>query len=60
MANAESIVIHADHRQMVKFGSKSDEGYTKISDYLQMMTADADTVSLRWEQEGNIRAGTHA
>jgi hypothetical protein len=37
-ADAEAIAIHADHIDMVKYASKEDPGYEKVSEYLQIMT----------------------
>jgi alpha-beta hydrolase superfamily lysophospholipase len=57
-ANAESIVIPKDHINMAKFISKEDSGYEKISEYLQIMVADAsDQIQLRWEEEARITEG---
>ncbi|KFA76937.1 hypothetical protein S40288_10344, partial [Stachybotrys chartarum IBT 40288] len=54
-ANAESIVIHNDHINMVKFVLKEDSGYEKISGYLQIMVANAgEQIRLRWEEEARI------
>ena len=51
-ANAEQIVIHADHSNMVKFTSKDDSGYTTVSEHLQIMAnAAAEEIRLRWEAE---------
>jgi hypothetical protein len=58
-ADAEPIIMHADHINMVKFGSKLDEGYKKILDYIQIMAQDApDKVGSKWEQEDRVKAGT--
>ncbi|CAH0020139.1 unnamed protein product [Clonostachys rhizophaga] len=54
-ANAESIVIHHDHINMVKFISKEDNGYEKISGYLQIMVVNTgDQIRQRWEEEARI------
>ncbi|RYC81882.1 hypothetical protein BFJ63_vAg15229 [Fusarium oxysporum f. sp. narcissi] len=51
-ADAEPIVIHADHRNMVKFVSKQDVGYGTVSEHLQIMMIDAeDVIRSRWEAE---------
>ncbi|KAH6986817.1 hypothetical protein EDB80DRAFT_183685 [Ilyonectria destructans] len=51
-ADAEPIVIHADHKNMVKFLSKQDVGYTTVSEHLQIMMVDAEGIILsRWEAE---------
>ena len=39
--NGEPIVIHADHRKMVKYMSREDNGYNVISEHLQIMASDA-------------------
>jgi hypothetical protein len=58
-ADAEPIIMHADHVNMVKFRSKSDEGYQKVLDYIQIMTWNApDKVRSQWEKEGRVKAGT--
>jgi hypothetical protein len=36
-ADAEAIVIHEDHINMVKFSSKEDNGYKTVSGHLQIM-----------------------
>ena len=36
-ADAEAIVIHADHINMVKFTSKEDNGYRTVSGHLRIM-----------------------
>lgn len=60
-ADAEPIVIHADHINIVKFGSKSDEGYRKVSGHLRVMAASAgDVVGSRWDTEGRVNAGTQS
>ena len=54
-ANAEPIVIHADHINMVKFESNSDSGYKKISGHLQIMAESAgDVISPRWQEESRV------
>jgi hypothetical protein len=57
-ADAEPIVIHADHINMVKFASKEDSDYGTVSGHLQIMVQDASkVVSSRWEEEERINAG---
>jgi hypothetical protein len=49
-ANAESVILHADHINMVKYSSKEDSNYITISQHLQIMTTDATkAVHTRWE-----------
>lgn len=56
--DAEQIVIHADHREIVKFESKEDNNYKKVSGHLVVMVKEADSVvSLRWDEEGRVDAG---
>lgn len=51
-ADAESIVIHADHKNMVKFHSSQDGGYTTVSGHLRIMMVDAEhVIQSRWEAE---------
>jgi hypothetical protein len=58
-ADAEPIIMHADHINMVKFHSGSDEGYKKVLDYIQIMAEDApDKIGFQWEKEGRVKAGT--
>jgi hypothetical protein len=46
-ADAEPIVIHADHINMVKFASKQDNGYRTVSGHLQIMAENAgEAISL--------------
>ena len=57
-ADAEQIMIHADHKEMVKFESKKDNDYEKVSDHLIIMVESAGSViSLRWEEEVRVDAG---
>jgi hypothetical protein len=43
---------------MVKFESKEDNDYEKVSDHLIIMAEDAGSViGLRWEQEFRVDAG---
>ncbi|RYP46151.1 hypothetical protein DL768_007626 [Monosporascus sp. mg162] len=54
-ADAEPIVIHADHHKMVKFFSKEDIGYVTISEHLQIMISNAESnVRSRWEAEARV------
>jgi hypothetical protein len=57
-ADAEPIVVHADHINMVKFASKEDNGYKTVSGYLRIMAQSAsDVISARWEEEGRVGEG---
>jgi hypothetical protein len=52
VADAESIAIHANHKNIVKFVSQTDGGYEKVSEYLILMARRAgDTISNRWIEE---------
>ncbi|KAI6080082.1 hypothetical protein F4821DRAFT_104114 [Hypoxylon rubiginosum] len=54
-ADAEAIGIHADHIHMVKFSSKNDRNYKKVSGKLQIMARNAEeTVRSRWETEVRV------
>lgn len=56
--DAEQIMIHADHREMVRFETKEDNDYEKTSDHLIVMAEKAGSaISLRWEEEGRVNAG---
>ena len=58
-ADSEPIAIHADHINMVKFGSKLDPGYKKVSENLQLMARRAgNAIGGRWDAETKLNAGT--
>ncbi|KAF5658010.1 tetratricopeptide repeat domain-containing protein [Fusarium heterosporum] len=51
-ADAEPIVIHADHKNMVKFPSGQDVGYITVSEHIQIMMVGAvGAIRSRWEAE---------
>ncbi|KAF1940047.1 tetratricopeptide repeat domain-containing protein, partial [Clathrospora elynae] len=55
--NGEPIAIHADHINMVKFGSKSDPGYKTVSGHMRLMAGNAgDTIGGRWDTEAKVNA----
>jgi hypothetical protein len=57
-ADAEPIVIHADHINMTKFASKEDNGYKTVSGHLQVMSQSANNViASRWEEESRVNTG---
>ncbi|KAF2228898.1 hypothetical protein EV356DRAFT_456844 [Viridothelium virens] len=57
-AHTETIAMHADHINMVKFASKEDIGYRTVSSHLWIMTQDATAiVRSRWEEENRIDTG---
>lgn len=59
LANAEPIAIPADHIGMVKFASKEDEGYKKVSGHLRLMAKVAPgTINARWAEQEKIKMGT--
>ncbi|KAI6080078.1 P-loop containing nucleoside triphosphate hydrolase protein, partial [Hypoxylon rubiginosum] len=54
-ADAEAIGIHSDHTHMIKFSSKDDGGYRKVSENLQIMAKGAgETIRSRWETEARL------
>ncbi|KAF4475083.1 Kinesin light chain [Colletotrichum fructicola Nara gc5] len=54
-ADGEPIAIHADHINMVKFSSKEDPSYVKVSEVLQIMVANAGrNIGSRWETEERV------
>jgi hypothetical protein len=55
--DAEAIAIHADHVNMVKFTSRENEVFQKLSGHLSILGRDAPgRISERWEQyENSIR-----
>jgi hypothetical protein len=58
-ADAEPIIIHADHINMVKFASKEDNGYRTVSGHLRIMVQGAsDVIAARWEGDSRAEAGT--
>lgn len=60
-ADAEPVVIHADHINMVKFASKHDNGYKTVSGHLRLMVRDASKViDKQWDVETRMNAGAHS
>lgn len=56
--DAESIAIPANHINMVKYASREDPGYEKISEHLQLMVKEASAaISERWVVEDRIGEG---
>ena len=56
--NAEPIVIHSNHTDMVRYGSKKDSNYCTVSDELQIMAGGApELIRRRWETERKINEG---
>ncbi|KAI9776252.1 MAG: hypothetical protein M1839_000486 [Geoglossum umbratile] len=56
VADAEPIAISANHLDMVRFVSKADGGYQKVSEHLTLMIEKAcGTISVRWETEERVK-----
>jgi hypothetical protein len=54
-ADAEPIVIHANHTSMVRYPSRENVGYVTVSEHLQIMAKDAtDNIRQRWEAEARV------
>ena len=57
-ADAESIVIHTDHVNMVKFESVGNSGYKTVSGHLRVMAQNTgDVITSRWEEESRVSIG---
>jgi hypothetical protein len=57
-ADAEPIVIPANHTDMVRYASKRDGGYGTISEELMIMTEEApEAIQLRWQAERRMDDG---
>lgn len=57
-ANAEPIVIHADHTNMVRYTKREDSGYKTISGHLRIMANDAvEEIGQHWEAERRTNEG---
>ena len=55
--NAEVVVLHADHIQMVKFDGSGDSDYVRVARYLVGLVEDAPTkVEQNWIREGGHRS----
>ncbi len=60
-ADAESIAIPADHLNMVKFASREDAGYERVSEHLWLLAEEApDALKARWAEQDKIKKGTEA
>ena len=60
-ADAEPIVIHANHTSMVRYLSRQDVGYVTVCEHLQIMAKDAtSSVQERWEAEARVVDGRDA
>lgn len=61
IANAEPVAIPADHLNMVKFISRQDGGYEKVSGYLQLLAEEAPgAIDARWAEQDRIKQGRGA
>jgi hypothetical protein len=57
-ADAEPIGIHANHIEMVKFASKTNNDYTTVAGHLQIMVQSAGSaIKSRWAEESRVDAG---
>jgi hypothetical protein len=57
-ADGEPIAIHADHINMVKFGSKTEPEYKTVSGHLRLMAVRAgDVIGQQWDTECRVDAG---
>ena len=53
--DGEPIAIPADHVNMVKFASRQDVGYGKVSGHLKLMAEEApEIVRARWDTQDKI------
>lgn len=60
-ADAEPIVIHANHTSMVRYPSRQDVGYVTVSEHLQIMARDAPgIIRQQWEAETRVDDGRDA
>lgn len=61
VADAESVAIPANHLNMVKFTSREDGGYDKVSGHLRLLAQDAPgVVDARWAEQGIMREGSES
>lgn len=52
MPDAEAVAIQADHINMVKFTSRENDGYEKISGHLKLLAQEAPgAIDVRWAEE---------
>lgn len=58
IADAEPIAIPADHLKMVKFSSREDSGYKRVSGHLKLLAEGAPgTIDARWVRQVSTREG---
>lgn len=56
-ADAEPIIIHTDHINMVRFTSRDDNGYETVSGHLHIMVQSAtNVIATKWEKEDTVDA----
>lgn len=55
VADAEPVAILADHLNMVKFTSREDGGYEKVSGHLMLLAQDAPgAIEARWVEQAPV------
>lgn len=58
IAEAEAVAIPADHLGMVKFSSREEGGYEKVSGHLKLLAEDApEAVNARWVDQDKVKEG---
>lgn len=58
VADAEPIAIPADHLNMVKFTSRENSGYEKVSGHLKLLAQEAPSaVDARWSEQRRMTEG---
>ena len=58
VADAEPIAIPANHLNMVKFASREDAGYERVSGQLWLLTEEApDAIGAYWAEQEKIKNG---
>ncbi|CAH0021637.1 unnamed protein product [Clonostachys rhizophaga] len=59
-SDAEPIVIHADHKNMVKYSSREDDGYRTICGHIRLLISDSsEHVKSKWEMDSRIDEARH-
>lgn len=57
-ADAETIQINANHRDMVRYSSSKDQGYMMVSEHLKIMAlAATEDIRSRWRTERRVVEG---
>lgn len=58
MQDAEAVAIPADHLNMVKFTSRENNGYKKISGHLRLLAQEAPgAIDVLWAEQDKMRNG---